>query len=309
MARSRAWAALGFDSIRHYAEARLGMSRSTAEDLATLARALDRLPVVEEARAAGRLSCLAALRVVRILGRHPATADLQHEWVARAESATIKRLDDERHELRARRLLATTPEGRSACPLADADWHRSLGRLPGETTARIGAFARLADERRGDIATLRLMLPFGIAADFLGALDAATRRVRMFSAELAPFDARWLGLYALLTSYAAAHDTHRGPCGVYARDGWRCMAPGCTSSSHLEDHHVLYRARGGDDGQDNRVTLCRFHHQRGEHGGAMRVRGRAPLGLQFELDGVRYRNERALARLESCGAARAQPPC
>ncbi|MBP1612384.1 MAG: hypothetical protein H6Q01_1047, partial [Acidobacteria bacterium] len=82
----------------------------------------------------------------------------------------------------------------------------------------------------------------------------------------------------------------------------------CTSSSHLEDHHVLYRARGGDDGQDNRVTLCRFHHQRGEHGGAMRVRGRAPLGLQFELDGVRYRNERALVRLERCGAARAQPP-
>ena len=295
LARCRAWPALGFNSIRHYAEARLGLSRSGAEDLATLARALRHLQVVEEAREAGRLSCLAALRVVRILGRELACAELQQEWVAHAESTTIKRLDDERDALRLRRLLATTPEGRSAHPLTDADWHHSLGRLPGETTARIGAFVRLADERPADIATLRLVLPFGIAADFLGALEAAARRVRTFSAGLAPFDARWLGLYALLTSYVASHDIHRGPRGVYARDGWRCMAPGCTSSAHLEDHHVLYRARGGDDEPDNRVTLCRYHHQRGEHGGAMRVRGQAPLGLVFELDGIHYRNERVLS--------------
>jgi hypothetical protein len=181
--------------------------------------------------------------------------------------------------------------------------------MPGQTTARIGSFARLADERRSDVATLRLILPFGVAADFLGTLDAAVRRVRMFSADLAPFDARWLGLYALLTSYTAAHDTHRGPRGTYARDGWRCMAPGCTSSSRLEDHHVLYRARGGDNAQDNRVTLCRFHHQRGEHGGAMRVRGRAPLGLDFELNGTRYRNERVLERPPTRAAGRAQLPC
>ncbi len=294
LAGCRAWPALGFHSIRHYSEVRLGVSRSGAEDLATLARALRRLPVVEEAREAGRLSCLAALRVVRILGRDVACTELQREWVAHAESTTIKRLDDERDALRLQRLLAAAPEGRSARPLADADWHRSLGRLPGETTARIGAFARLAADRPEDLATLRLVLPFGIAADFLGALEAAARRVRTFSSDLAPFDARWLGLHALLTSYVASHDVHRGPRAVYARDGWRCMAPGCTSSAHLENHHVLYRARGGDDGPDNRVTLCRYHHQRGEHGGAMRVRGQAPLGLDFELDGIRYRNERAL---------------
>jgi hypothetical protein len=306
MARSRAWPVLGFDSIRHYAEARLGMSRSVAEDLATLARGLAPLSILDEARASGRLSSLAALRVLRILGRGPAPAELQQAWVLRAESATIKRLDDELHAIRRRRLAETGPQSWDAHPLSDAEWHRSLERPPGATTARIRALSRLADERGGQIAVLRLDLPFGIAADFLGALEAAVRGVRMFSADLAPFDARWLGLYALLTTYAATHDAHRGPPGVYARDGWRCMAPGCTSSSRLEDHHVLYRARGGDDEPDNRVTLCRFHHQRGEHGGAMQVRGRAPLRLDFELGGLLYRNERVVARPGASRAAAGQ---
>ncbi len=304
LARQRAWTALGYDSVRHYAEARLGMGRSTVEDLATLARALSDLPAVEEAHRAGRISSLAALRLVRILGRSGVPDDLQRDWVARAESATIKRLDDERDALRKLRLLAVDPSDRGPQPhppprpLPDADWHRSLRRLPGETTARIEKYAALAAAHSAAVAPLRLILSFDLAADFLGAVDAAARRVRTFSADLAPFDARWLGLYALLTSYVATHDARRGPRGVYARDGWRCMAPGCTSCAQLEDHHVLYRAHGGDDAPDNRVTLCRFHHQRGEHGGAMRVRGRAPLELDFELAGRRYRNELEVARPE-----------
>ncbi|MCU0222706.1 MAG: HNH endonuclease [Acidobacteria bacterium] len=311
MARSRAWPVLGFDSIRHYAEVRLGMSRSVAEDLATLARGLAPLSILDEARAAGRLSSLAALRVLRILGRGPAPGELQQAWLLRAESATIKRLDDELHAIRQRRLAESGPSARDVHPLSDAAWHRSLERPPGATTARIRALSRLADDRGGQVAVLRLDLSFGIAADFLGALEAAARRVRMFSADLAPFDARWLGLYTLLTTYAATHDAHRGPPGVYARDGWRCMAPGCTSSSRLEDHHVLYRARGGDDEPDNRVTLCRFHHQRGEHGGGMQVRGRAPLRLDFELGGLRYRNERVVARpgASRAAAGQTQLPC
>jgi hypothetical protein len=46
------------------------------------------------------------------------------------------------------------------------------------------------------------------------------------------------------------------------------------------------------------VTLCRFHHQRGEHGGLMSVRGAAPLGLTWRLGrpdlSVAYRNERRI---------------
>jgi hypothetical protein len=289
----RAWRALGFESIRHFAEARLGMSRSSVEDAALLARALPGLPAVRQAWEDNRLSFAAALRVVRILGlgREAVPAELERFWAEHAATTTVKRLDDERALLRERRLLHA---GDPLAPVPDADWNAALERAPGASAARLRACARLAAERSDDVVPLLLVLPFSRAADFLGALDSAARRVRTFSAELAPFDARWLGLLALLTAYAAVHDEHRGRAGVYARDGWRCRAPGCTAHANLEDHHVRYRSRDGDDTPDNRVTLCRFHHQRGEHGGGMRVVGRAPLDLDFTLDGQTYRNERRI---------------
>src|SRR5262249_53684279 len=86
----------------------------------------------------------------------------------------------------------------------------------------------------------------------------------------------------------------------YERDGYRCMAPGCTARCCNDDHHVHYRSRGGKDGFENELCLCRFHHQQGEHGRYARVRGRAPLDLVFRLGtpetGEWYKNERRLGR-------------
>ena len=86
---------------------------------------------------------------------------------------------------------------------------------------------------------------------------------------------------------------------ILVRDGWRCAAPGCSSRWNLEVHHVVYRSRGGGDDERNLVVLCRFHHQRGEHGGLGRCEGRAPLGLTWRLgaapDSTWYRNERRVA--------------
>jgi hypothetical protein len=48
-------------------------------------------------------------------------------------------------------------------------------------------------------------------------------------------------------------------------------------------HHVVYRAQGGGDERENLVTLCAYHHLRGVHGGTLRIRGRAPHALRFEL--------------------------
>ena len=76
------------------------------------------------------------------------------------------------------------------------------------------------------------------------------------------------------------------PDPVIARDGYRCMVPGCTSRRNLQDHHVEFRSAGGSDEPDNRVTLCAFHHLRCLHAGFLRIAGRAPDELVFEL-GVR----------------------
>jgi hypothetical protein len=110
----------------------------------------------------------------------------------------------------------------------------------------------------------------------------------------------WAAFLALLQDFNETWDVDvagRRPSAqrIYNRDGWRCMAPGCTSRRNLEVHHIVYRSQGGDDRPGNTACLCRFHHQMGEHGLLARVRGEAPLGLVWALgrngSSAKYRNE------------------
>lgn len=87
------------------------------------------------------------------------------------------------------------------------------------------------------------------------------------------------------------------PDPVIERDGYRCAVPGCTSRRNLHDHHIAFRAAGGSDAPDNRITLCAFHHLRCLHAGRLHIRGRAPGSLVFQLGArpgrrplVRYRS-------------------
>jgi len=77
---------------------------------------------------------------------------------------------------------------------------------------------------------------------------------------------------------------------VFERDGWRCTVPGCSSYRNLHNHHIEYRSHGGPDDGWNRTTLCAAHHQRAVHQGIgrIRIRGRAPDGLHYELPLVTY---------------------
>jgi hypothetical protein len=77
---------------------------------------------------------------------------------------------------------------------------------------------------------------------------------------------------------------------VFARDGWRCTVPGCTSQRNLHAHHVLFRSAGGSDDDPNLITLCAAHHQRCVHGGVIRISGRAPGALVFEMPLGRFRS-------------------
>jgi hypothetical protein len=73
---------------------------------------------------------------------------------------------------------------------------------------------------------------------------------------------------------------------VFARDGWRCTVPGCSSYRNLQGHHVVFRSTGGSDELSNLTTLCAWHHLRGVHAGVVRCVGTAPDALRFEL-GIR----------------------
>lgn len=63
--------------------------------------------------------------------------------------------------------------------------------------------------------------------------------------------------------------------------GW-CLVPGCSRPA-TDAHHVLFRSLGGGDEPENLASLCSPHHLRGVHMGNVRVRGRAPDGLVWEL--------------------------
>ena len=376
MAERRDWPRLRFAGLGHYAEERLGMSRSRAGERARLARALRPLPAVAAACSSGRISMEAAALIHRMLGDEPVGAAVEAAWVDHASAATLKRMRDEARaagRYRARAWPSCSPPNRtgsedagtstadseSRLPLQDEQWFASLRRAPGTAIRRIFEFGfraaglsnactpapevfhadRDAAATKGFQALihepdvfLRLRLPADLAADFLAAIEAA-RDAAEARASSVPWDepwpgadepwpgeaagagsagaraacaeppsawvARiafvrgrraplWVGLLALLEDFALTWDNdaaapERRDDSVFVRDGWRCAAPGCSSRRNLEVHHVVYRSRGGCDDGWNLVTLCRFHHQRGEHGGLLSVRGRAPTDLTWRL--------------------------
>ena len=72
---------------------------------------------------------------------------------------------------------------------------------------------------------------------------------------------------------------------VRERDLGRCQVPGCSRRA-VHAHHVEPRSHGGADAAENLVALCACHHLRGIHGGYIRVRGRAPDALVWEVGGA-----------------------
>jgi len=87
------------------------------------------------------------------------------------------------------------------------------------------------------------------------------------------------------------------------RDNWRCKAPGCTSRSGLNEHHIQFRSQQGGNETENLVTLCVGHHQLGLHAGGLRCFGRAPDALWWDLGVraggkplIRYFGDRIVAR-------------
>ena len=191
-------------------------------------------------------------------------------------------------------------------------------------------FPGLMTGRSPDMETvLRLRLPATLAGDLVSCAQSYRGALRLTAEQVPPDDEawsheklpasvraallcrrrhrpvpRWVGLLAMLEEFVHVWDDpqampRRHSRQVYARDGWRCTAPGCTSRKNLEDHHVHYRSRGGSDETANRICLCRFHHQRGEHGDLASCRGKAPLGLLWRLGkpglATWFRSERRLA--------------
>jgi hypothetical protein len=97
-------------------------------------------------------------------------------------------------------------------------------------------------------------------------------------------EAPWRGMERLLRHVEQTWNAlprHRDP--VFARDGWCCSVPACSSRRNLHDHHVNYRSHGGSNMLWNRMTVCPWHHHRGIHRCVIRARGRVGEGISWHI--------------------------
>jgi hypothetical protein len=64
---------------------------------------------------------------------------------------------------------------------------------------------------------------------------------------------------------------------VFARDGGRCIVPGCKHWRFIDVHHVVPRAQRGPNTVENLACLCTAHH-RAVHEGVLAIEGSATAG-------------------------------
>ena len=239
-----------FRSGARYVRERLGLSERKARALVALERGLRRTPALAAAYREGNVSWLRALTLLPVACRDDA-------WVARAGEVTLRRLVAEVEWALDRRDAGLPP----APPSPDA------------TLAPVEWQMRAHHDETLD-ADITFAAPPSVVALFRGALDA-------FRPAGAPL---WKGCEKVLEHVCGEWESqprHRDT--VFARDGWRCAVPACTSRANLHDHHVLYRSAGGDNSRENRVTVCAWHHLRGIHLGRIRAHGMAPHAIIWEI--------------------------
>jgi len=230
-------------------------------------------PELRDAYRRGRLSWVKAQCLVPLLildlggGWRPA-------WVAWAERVTVRRLEADVE--RALLLRAGHHQAWQRCKFHPERAQEPIP--PGERQLCAHDVDPEATQQLG------WRLPHEVAVLFLAVHETVRSRLRAargpaVSAGQA-FDAM---LDCALASWLLRDAPARRADPVIERDGYRCAIPGCTSRRNLHDHHVTFRSAGGSDAPSNRITLCAFHHQRCVHAGFLRVSGRAPHELVFEL--------------------------
>jgi hypothetical protein len=256
VAHERSHRALGLPCLERYARECLGISPRKARGLLRMARAGRRWPELHAAWRCGKLSWAKAQALLPALAA-AGPQEVSH-WIERACGGTLRRLEDEVGE---RERIAASKRQDCAQP---RDPEAAGGP---EDACRVLCWGPADAIRlvRATLCTLRRRL------------ERATGRA---ASEGDAFEAM---LDHALHVWGGGEERVRRAWRVFARDGWRCTVPGCSSYRNLHDHHVVFRSAGGSNEEANRTTLCAWHHLRGVHAGRVRVRGRAPNRLLFEL--------------------------
>jgi len=252
-----------------FARERLGMSPRKAHALLRLERACEQSHELRGAFASGRLSWVQAHALVPIL-------ELEHSqpwraaWVVHASGVSVRRLEEDVE----RAIVTGELDPRSLCENLQTGAHPTVEK-PGEWP----------------LATLFFVAPTDVARLFKAVLATVQRRIERRNVRTASeSEALDAMLEHCFETWALPNAKVPRDHRVFERDGWRCTVPGCSSHRNLHNHHIEYRSHGGPDDPWNRTALCAAHHQRAVHQGIghIRIRGRAPDGLRYELPLVTY---------------------
>ncbi len=284
----RIYRSFGHRAFADYVRERLGLSVRKAWALLKVEKATLRSGDLDRAYRDGRLSWVRALSLLPVLDRQNAAA-----WIARAESVTVRRLCDEVEWVLASRdalgsgvSLAPPPvDSRLPSPIrvAAPDECHGLsphGRLQIRAHDERATMASVAERQKAlevADAEIRFTGPTSVVALLRDVLDAFAD----------PGEPRWTALERVLRHVITHWEStprHHDP--VFARDGWRCTVPACSSRRNLHDHHIRFRSRGGDNRRDNRTAVCAAHHLHGLHDGTVHASGVAPYAIEWQL-GVR----------------------
>ena len=217
MAAAQGWRPLGFTSLEHYAEERLGLHPRTVRRLIRFHRALAKYPELARGYFAGELSYLKVLVLLRVAGTGTAV------WTAWAAK---------------RSYLDTQRAVAYAEPYAHS---RTMSALP---PAGFGAQPRIVGIHSDEPESLPARIRFWCPADLLPFIRAGLRSCRDPAGGLPPPD--WRCLEILLVGFleqaqdpALEQLIARYP--ELERDGWRCTVPTCSQRAHLHSHHVEHR--------------------------------------------------------------------
>lgn len=235
---------------------------------------------IARARTAGRIGAVQADMIERLHRRmHVPLRDLG-SWIDLAESSTTQLLRRAIGWARAQRDEDYRAWSLGGCPPPSVEQLQTLNRTLEEIAAEPTP-AGVAGWGEAPRCVLHLMVE-SEGLDLLRQLMLSLQQRARYQEQLAMPD--WLALLRIFHLARVAWEAQAKQAEipiaakrrrVLERDRWQCRAPECSRRRNLQEHHIRYRSRGGGEEEENRITLCAFHHLVGIHGGLVRLSGRA----------------------------------
>ncbi len=258
------WWALGYATREQYATERVGLSLSSLEQRATLARRAEKQPALADALVSGKISYEAALAISRIPNLGPVMAKL---WVDRARRRTVLHLREEVNAVRLRWSLdnaasCAPPDDAALAEIAELERKIQTGELFSSLlgTARLRPPQTFVTLPAGTGCEVR----FCVSADVRAHLSEVEAQFRNLAGPKASFVAfMCICLWDAWLPWLEARDDKWA--AVFRRDRHRCSNPVCDRTD-ITPHHLEFRADGGGDEDENIATLCAWCHLQGVHG-------------------------------------------